>query len=115
MTDTVRVSVNAPDCPATLVESPRYPALLATFLAVVVNRVLMGFVAPERLLTYRAAAQRMGITPKAFRKRVERGTVPSEILFTRDRGENRRDECFVRYEPFMAWCGGAVEDPKENT
>jgi hypothetical protein len=66
-------------------------------------------VAAERLLTYSAAAQRMGISAKAFRDRVARGTIPGHILFARDRGEGRRKECFVLRDEFTAWCGGAVE------
>lgn len=76
--------------------------------------------AAERLLTYSAAAKLMGIKPKAFRDRVARGSIPTELLFKRSRGEGRLPECFVRFDPFVVWAGGAVvkadaPDPKENT
>lgn len=64
--------------------------------------------AAERLLTYSAAAKHMGITPKAFRERVNRGSIPSDFLFKRSRGEGRLPECFVFYDKFIAWHGGEV-------
>jgi hypothetical protein len=65
-------------------------------------------VAGERLLTYRAAAQRMGITPKAFRDRVHRGTIPDRLLFDRER-DGKRKECFVLADEFTKWCRAPLE------
>lgn len=71
-------------------------------------------VAAERLLTYSAAAKHLGISPKAFRDRVARGSIPGDLLFKRSRGEGRLPECFVRYDPFIAWHGGAVVRSEES-
>ena len=71
--------------------------------------------AGERLLTYTAAAQVMGISESAFRKRVERGAVPASVLFDRPRGNNMPAERFVLEQAFRAWVGPPMAEPEEKT
>lgn len=69
---------------------------------------------PQRLLTYAAAAKRMGISTKAFRERVARGTIPDDLLWARERTGHKR-ELFVDHDKFTSWCGGTiVTEPKET-
>ena len=70
--------------------------------------------AEERLLTYAAAAQLMGISEKAFRNREARGAIPKVLLFDRPRGDKMPPERFVYADAFRAWCGPPVEAPIIN-
>ena len=65
---------------------------------------------PDRLLTYKAAAQLWGMSETAFRRRVERGSVPGHVLFDRQRGNGKRPERFVLGHAFKAWLGPAYEE-----
>lgn len=67
-----------------------------------------------RLLTYSAAAQRLGITEKAFRDRVQRGSVPDAVLFDRPRGNGKRPERFVVDPAFSEWMKAPNPSDKEQ-
>jgi len=66
--------------------------------------------ASDRLLTYKAAAARWGKTESAFRRRVERGAVPTSVLYDRPRGDGMRPERFVLEDAFRAWLGPEYDD-----
>lgn len=65
--------------------------------------------ATERLLTYAQAAARMGIKEPAFRRRVERGSIPADVLVERPRGSGQRPEKFVLVSAFESWVLGTKE------
>lgn len=63
----------------------------------------------DRLLTYRTAAGLMNLDARAFRARVDRGSIPRGLLYDRVRAGGKRPERFVLADPFIAWVGGQVD------